>query len=143
MVRFTVVLVGAVLGVTFRMVGRGVAVGTIGDGGIRVAVGRGTVGMGTVGEAGAGVRVGRGVAVTTITVGVIGVNVKVGEGVSVTVVGEGMGEAVGVITIGLPNSLQPRSGAAPINTVSGLDGIGSPLTSIYCATPRSMAGEFP
>ncbi len=151
MATFTVVLAGAVFGTMLRIAGNGVAVmATVGEGGIAVAVGGGRVGMGIVGvgmdivgEGGAGVIVGRGVAVITVTAGVIGVNVAVGEDVSVATVGEGMGEAVGVNTIGAPNSLHPRSGAAPTKPVSGLGGTGSPLAVIYCATPRSIAGEVP
>ncbi len=152
MATFTFVLAGAVFGTMLRIAGSGVAVmAMVGEGGIAVAVGGGRVGMGivgvgigiVVGEGGAGVIVGRGVAVITVTAGVIGVNVVVGEDVSVAIVGEGMGEAVGVTTSGAPNSLQPRSGAAPTNPVSGLVGTGSPLTVIYCATPRSIAGEVP
>ncbi len=134
-VKFTVVFAAAVFGVMLRMAGCGVGV-TVGNGAV-------TVGMGTVGEGGGAVRLGAGVIVTTVAVGMIGANVKVGEGVSVAMVGDGMGEAVGVITIGLPNSLQPRSGAAPINPVSGCAGTASPPTVMYCATPLSMAGEFP
>ncbi len=151
MATFTVVLAGAVFGTMLRMVGSGVAVmATVGEGGIAVAVGGGSVGMGMVGvgmgivgEGGAGVIVGKGVAVITVTAGVIGVNVAVGEDVSVAIVGEGTAEAVGVTTSGAPNSLHPRSGAAPTNPVSGLVGTGSPLAVIYCATPRSIAGEVP
>lgn len=112
---------------------------TVGVGG----AGEVAVGGAVVGEAGSGVTDGTGVNVTTVGVGEIGVKVKVSVMVGVAKVGDGMGEAVGVITIGLPNSLHPRSGAEPINPVMGLGGIGSPLAATYCATPRSIAGELP
>jgi len=115
MVKFTVVPVWAVFGVTLSMLGCGVGVmAVVGDGKGKVAEG-----AGTVGEAGAEVFVGTGVKVTTVAVGETGVNVKVGAMVGAAEVGDGMGEAVGVITIGLPNSLQPRSGAAPVNPMIG------------------------
>ena len=102
-----------------------------------------SVGAGRVGEAGRGVKVGKGVRVTTVAVGVIGVKVRLGNSVGVTEVGSGIGEAVGVIMIGLPNSLHPRSGAAPINPVSGFGGISSPLGAAYCETPLSIVGDVP
>ena len=116
-----------------------------GAGVIVIVASDGTVWVGaeTVGEAGKGVRVGKGVKVTTVAVGVIGINVKVGNTVGVTEVGSGIGEAVGVMMIGLPNSLHPRSGAAPVNPVSGLGGMSSPLGAAYCETPLSMAGDVP
>ncbi|HLF73128.1 MAG TPA: hypothetical protein VI524_02190, partial [Anaerolineales bacterium] len=46
-----------------------------------------------------------------------------------------------VMMTGLPNSLHPRSGAAPANPVMGLGGTGSPFAATYCVTPLSMAGE--
>lgn len=128
-VKFTLVFAGAVFGVMLRIVGCGVGVtATVGGAGeVEVAVG-----TGTVGEGGAAVTVGREVKVGTVAVGETGVTVDVGEGgTGVGSVGEGRGEAVGVITMGLPNSLHPRSGAAPTNPVSGLGGMGSPLTARY------------
>ena len=80
---------------------------------------------------------------TTVAVGVTGVKVRVGNKVAVIEVGDGIGEAVGVMTIGLPNSLHPRSGAAPIKPVSGLGGTSSPLGAAYCETPLSIAGDVP
>src|SRR4026209_1615721 len=56
-------------------------------------------------------------------------------------VGEGIGDAVGVSTTGLPHSRQPRSGAAPRNPVIGLGGMSSPFAAINCVTPLSIAGE--
>jgi len=119
MVKLTVVFAGAVLGVILRMAGCGVGEIVIvgGDGEVEVAVI--TVATGTVADGVGGVLVGGGVRVTTVAVGEIGVDVNVAEGVSVAEVGDGIGEAVGVITTGLPNSLQPRSGAAPMNPVMG------------------------
>src|SRR4029079_1950567 len=116
-----------------------------GAGVIVIVASEGTVWVGaaTVGDAGKGVRVGKGVKVTTVAVGVIGMKVKVGNTVGVTEVGSGIGEAVGVMMIGLPNSLHPRSGAAPVNPVRGLGGMSSPLGAAYCETPLSMAGEVP
>src|SRR5512146_287324 len=52
-----------------------------------------------------------------------------------------VGVGAPVPAIGPPNSLQPRSGAEPVKPVSGLAGTSSPLTVVYCATPRSIAGE--
>src|SRR5688500_20260417 len=69
------------------------------------------------------------------------ITVGVGTVGEIASVGEGIGDAVGVITIGLPNSRQPRSGAVPINPVSGLAGMSSPLAAMYCVTPLSIAGE--
>jgi hypothetical protein len=118
-VTLTVVFAWAEFGVRLNIfsgavVGMGVTVGR--EGAVAVTV---TVGRLAVGEI--DVLVGRGVTVTTVAVGGMTVNVcvitgggTVGETASV---GEGIGEAVGVITIGLPNSRQPRSGAAPINPV--------------------------
>ena len=60
------------------------------------------------------VRLGAGVSV--------GKNVPVGAGVD-----EVTGVAVSVEKIGAPNSLHPRSGAAPVYPVIGLGGTGSPL----------------
>ena len=112
-------IVGAVVAVAGATVGEGIA-----DGGITVVVGSG-------------------VSVMTVAVGVMGVNESVGAIVAVTEVGEGSGEAVGVITIGLPNSRHPRSGAAPIKPVRGLGGTSSPLAAAYWETPLSMAGDVP
>jgi hypothetical protein len=120
------------------MVGCGVEVIVAVAGAGEVEVG-GTI----VGEGGGDVTEGNGVAVTTVAVGETGVNVNVSVMVAVAKVGEGMGEAVGVITIGLPNSLHPRSGAEPMNPTMGFGGMGSPLAAINCATPRSIAGELP
>jgi hypothetical protein len=83
-----------------------------------------------VGEAGGEVTEATGVDVTTVAVGETGVNVNVSVIVGVASVGEGIGEAVGVITIGLPNSLHPRSGAAPMNPDIGFGGMDSPLGAI-------------
>jgi hypothetical protein len=60
-----------------------------------------------------------GVLVTVTGVGEPGTDVRVGMGVNVSTVAEGrgvsdeMGVGVGVINIGAPNSLHPKSGAAP------------------------------
>ena len=147
-VTFRVVSAGAVLGTIFVMVGCGVdaivalgSTGTVAVG--RTAVGGTAVGGGTVGEGGNEVIVGKGVVVITMIVGGAGVNVNVADGTGVGNVGEGKGEAVGVMMMGLPNSLQPRSGAAPIKPASGLRGTGSPLTVTYWGTPLSIAGELP
>src|SRR5688500_15234187 len=69
------------------------------------------------------------------------ITVGVGTVGEIASVGEGIGDAVGVITIGLPNSRQPKSGAAPIKPVSGLAGMSSPLAAVYCVTPLSTAGD--
>ena len=129
-VTLTVVLAGALLGVMPTILNWGVA-------GVRVMVGREgaevSVIVGRAGVGVTGVAVGNGVTVTTVGVGGIDVSVKVivGRGVTeIAKVGEGMGEAVGVIMIGLPYSLHPRSGAAPMYPVMGLAGISSPLTAV-------------
>ena len=103
---------------------------------VGVEVGRTAVG-GTV------VLVGTEVKVTTVAVGDTGVGLDKTGVADTGSVGEGMGEAVGVITIGLPNSLQPRSGAAPVNPAIGAGGIGSPLAAINWVIPLSMAGDVP
>ena len=109
---------GAVVGdaITAVLVG-----GTVGEPGV-------TVGVSGVAEAG--------MVAVIVSVGVTVTGVNVGRGVSeLTGVGEG------VIKIGAPNSLHPRSGAAPVYPVIGCGGIGSPLTATYWMTPLSMAGE--
>ena len=73
---------------------------------------------GTVGETGVTVGV-RGVPVAgrvavIVSVGVEVIGVKVGSGVR-----EEIKVAVGVKNIGAPNSLQPKSGAAPVYPVIG------------------------
>ena len=105
-----------------------------------VAVATDTVALGR-GVAGAGVTVGRlvwdgrGVNVAiAVAVGVTGV--RLARGVT-----DGIGEAVGVMNMGLPNSLHPKSGAAPVKPVIGVGGMGSPLFAINCVTPLSIAGE--
>ena len=131
MVSGTVVSAGTELGVTpwtvsVITVAVRVAVGglVVGDAIATVFVG------GTVGETGVtvgviGVRVAGGVAVLIgVMVGVIGV--KVGKGVK-----DAIRVAVGVKNIGAPNSLQPRSGAAPVYPVIGWGGIGSPSLATY------------
>lgn len=131
---------GAVFGVILWMVGCGVEV-TVGDAGAgEVDVDVGGI---VVGEGGGGVTDGTDVSVTTVAVGETGVKDGTRVMVGVADVGDGIGEVVGVIMIGLPNSLHPRSGAAPINPVIGLGGMASPLVAISCATPRSIAGELP
>ena len=92
--------------------------------GVKVAVAAG------VGELGVlvTVSVGAGEPVTAVRVGA-GVNVStvaLGRGVA-----EEMGVGVGVIKIGAPNSLHPKSGDAPPNPAIGLGGICSPLFAIY------------
>ncbi len=89
-----------------------------------VGVAAGTVSDTTIVE----VRLGAGVSV--------GKNVPVGAGVD-----EFTGVTVGVENIGAPNSLHPRSGAAPVNPVIGLGGTGSPLPATNWMTPLSMAGD--
>ena len=115
-VTLTVELAGAVFGVT-----PSTCKGTVVE--VTVIVGReGTVAVDVkVGRFGVGVTcvlVGSGVNVTTVAVGGMGVKVSVsaagGAVGEMASVGEGIGDAVGVITIGLPNSRQPRSGALPI-----------------------------
>ena len=137
-VTLTVVLACALFGVTLSTFNWGV--GGIVASEVSVA---GAVGVGTVGEAGATVVVGTDVNVSTVSVGGIGVEVSVGASVGVMEVGDGIGDAVGVITMGLPNSLQPRSGAAPMNPVRGEGGTNSPFAAAYCVTPLSIAGEVP
>src|SRR5512134_212405 len=94
------------------------------------------------GIAGVGVS---GVAVKVSGVGDAAVDVIAGEGEGVigVSVGNGVSEEidVGIVNIGAPTSLQPRSGAAPTYPVIGLGGINSPLVAVYCVTPLSMAGE--
>src|SRR5688572_8695350 len=104
--------------------------------GVIVAVGEAAA---TVGDATATVLVGAAVTVTGVAVagtvadGTIvdvrlGADVSVGKNVPVGAgVDEVTGVAVGVEKIGAPNSLHPRSGAAPVNPVIGLGGTGSPL----------------
>ena len=81
----------------------------VGDAGATVFVG------GTVGEMGVGVTVGvmgvaeGGIVGVIVSVGVIVTGVSVGRGVS-----ELMGVGEGVMKIGAPNSLHPKSGAAPV-----------------------------
>ena len=83
------------------------------------------VGGGVVGDAGAAVFVagivGEGVAVGVSGVaeaGMVGVKVNVRVGVTGVSVGIGVSELIGVgdgvIKIGAPNSLHPKSGAAPV-----------------------------
>src|SRR5688500_3571938 len=141
MVTLTVEFAGAVFGVIVTMVGCGVDVIVTVDGDV-VDVEVDVAGA-TVGEGDGGVFVGGDVKVTTVAVGETGVIVGMEDGVSVAKVGDGMGVAVGVMTIGLPNSLQPKSGAAPMKPVLGTGGIGSPSADTYWATPLSMAGERP
>jgi len=106
-----------------------------------ITVGEATVAEGcAVGELGVTVGV-RGVAEAAmvgvmVNVGVKVTGVKVGKGVS-----ELIGVGVGVMNIGAPNSLHPKSGAAPVKPVIGFGGIGSPLTATYCVTPLSIAGD--
>ena len=95
-------------------------------GGLGEPVGGGDVGEpvggGAVGVPGCGVAVGAAVPVP----------VGAGEAVAVTgsvPVGEGSG--VGVIKMGLPNSLHPRSGAEPVKPVRGVGGTASPLAAAY------------
>ena len=137
-VTLTVELAGVVFGVTPRMfncavVGVIVMVGNEGAKGVSVTVGRLAVGVLAC------VFVGKGVTVATVDVGATTVNVCVM--VNVGIIGEtasvadGIGEAVGVITMGLPNSRHPRSGAAPIYPVSSPGGISSPLAAVYWMTP--------
>ena len=121
------------------------AEGEVGAGPLGVAVAGGAVivavAAGTVGVTGVDVAVnGLGVADAAVDVTLGG---TVGETeVDVTGrVGDGMAEGVGVMNIGLPNSLHPRSGAAPANPVIGSGGTGSPLLATYCVTPLSIAGE--
>ena len=87
-----------------------------------------TVGVAGVAEAGR--------VVVIVGVGVTVTGVKVGKGVR-----EETGVTVGVMNIGAPNSLQPKSGAAPVNPVIGLGGMGSPLMATYCMMPLSIAGD--
>src|SRR5262245_51304238 len=102
-----------------------------------------------VGEAGAAVTVAEGttvvgaaVVVVVTGVGDAGVAVTVGDGVNVTGVNVAGGVideinvATGVIKIGAPTSLQPRSGAVPAKTI-GLGGTASPLLVTNWATPLS------
>ena len=114
---------------------------------VGVAVGGGTVVA--VKVAGTVVAVADGAGVTGVTVGgvvvgEIGVVVDAGLGVSAVVVPRGMEEEMGVgegvIKIGEPSSLQPRSGA-PIKPVIGEGGTASPLFAINWAIPLSIAGE--
>lgn len=144
-VTLTVVFAGAVFGVTLNtfngaVVGVMVMVGSAGTVIVGIAVGRFGVGGGCV-------VVGSGVRVTTVTVGgtVVNVCVTVGMGLvgEMASVGEAIGDAVGVSTIGLPNSRHPKSGAAPIKPVRGTAGISSPFTAVYCVTPLSIAGDDP
>src|SRR3989304_3457421 len=91
--------------------------------GVRVEVAVGKVGITTVDVmVGTGVRVAAG---DTVGKGVK-VNVEEGTGEAGVTPGgsvaEGGGAAVGVMNAGLPNSLHPRSGAAPRNPVIGLAG---------------------
>jgi hypothetical protein len=79
---------------------------------------------GTVGVNAGVAEAGTGVGDASVGVGETGVDVMVG-------VGEDSGVGVGVMNTGLPNSLHPRSGAAPVNPVSGLDGTGSPFAATY------------
>ena len=114
MVRAMVVFAGAEFGFTPCMViGTAVivmvAVGgaVVGDAGATVFVGK------TVGELGVtlgvmGVAEG-GIVGVMVSVGVIVTGVSVGRGVS-----ELMGVGDGVMNIGAPNSLHPKSGAAPV-----------------------------
>src|SRR5215211_1364232 len=140
---FVVVFACTLFGVTLNIlncadVGVIVIVGSEGTGAVNVTVGRLGVGVTTV-------TVGGGATVTTVAVGgiVVNVGVTVGTGTvgETANVGDGMGEAVGVMTIGLPNSRHPRSGAAPMKPVMAPAGINSPLTAVYCVTPLSIAGE--
>src|SRR3972149_4607548 len=85
-----------------------------------------------------GVRVG---VEVSVAVG-LGVPIRVALGVAV---GVGSGLAVAV-TVGVPggggvNSCQPRSGAAPEDSVEGVGGIASPSLAMYWVIPASMAGE--
>lgn len=83
-------------------------------------------------DEGAGVA---GVTVGGVVVGEPGADVKVGAGVSdstvvVTVgVSDEMGVGVGVMNIGDPNSLHPRSGA-PVNPTIGVGGTSSPFAAM-------------
>ena len=108
----------------FWMMSCGVAVA---EGGMVVAVPAAGVVVAVAEGAGVtGVTVGD-VEVGVIEVGEAGTVVKVGNGVKEgRGVGEEMGVEVGVMNIGEPNSLHPRSGA-PVNPVSGAGGMGSPL----------------
>src|SRR5688572_27007368 len=108
--------------------------------------GRVDVAVGVAGTISVGVMVGVVVSVGD-AVGE-GVNVRVADGIgeggttpggSVT---EGRGVGVGVTIAGLPNSLHPRSGAAPRKPVIGLNGTGSPFAAMDCETPLSIAGEL-
>lgn len=144
MVRITVVSASALFGSMSSMVSWGVAVMT---GTVEVIVGRSVdVAVSEAGGTSVDVIVGTGVRVAD-EVGK-GVNVKVAEGTGEAgitpggSVAEGGGAGVGVMNAGLPNSLHPRSGAAPRNPVIGLNGIGSPFVAVYCEIPLSMAGEL-
>ena len=103
------------------------------------------VAVGRFGVGGTCVVVGSGVRVTTVAVGGAAVNVCVTVGIGtvgeMASVGEAMGVAVGVRTIGLPYSRQPKSGAAPIKPVRGTSGMSSPFTAVYCVIPLSIAGD--
>ena len=141
MVRTTVESACAALGVTPCMaIGANVAVvaavggAVVGDAITAVLVG------GTVGEPGVTVGV-TGVA----EAGMVGVMVRVNVGVTGVIVGRGVSELIGVgdgvINMGAPNSLHPRSGAAPVYPVIGCGGISSPFVAKNCVMPLSMAGE--
>lgn len=135
MVMITVVLACAPIGFMDCIETGGVGVN------VKVAVGD------RVGDAVAAMVVDVGVLVAITVVGEATMAVVVGNGVSVTgvMVGIGVAEEIrvdtGVVNIGAPTSLQPRSGAAPANTAIGLGGTNSPLLAVYCVTPLSMAGE--
>lgn len=103
-----------------------------------VAVGRGEE---LVGGMGVVISVGIAVSVTSPGVAVTTNAVHIGRPVrecgvtlaSSVIVGTKVG--VAVMKAGLPYSRQHRSGAAPVNPVSGLTGAGSQLAVIYCVTP--------
>src|SRR5574342_305383 len=126
MARLTVVFACALVGLISAMVNCGVAVAVMGEvpvgAGVKVLVAKGA---GVTGVAVAGSGVGE------ATVGVTGVSVPVGGGVGEEGVRLAGGVQVGVMNAGVPNSLQPRSGAAPVNPVIGLGGTGSPFAARY------------
>src|SRR5687767_4623021 len=144
MVKTTVVSACALFGSMSTMVSCGVEVTT---GMVAVIVGRRVdVAVSEAAGIGVTVMVGTGVRVGDEVGKGVNVNVEEGTGEAGTTPGgsvtEGRGVGVAVTKAGLPNSLHPRSGAGPINPVSGLNGTGSPFVAICCETPLSMAGEL-
>src|SRR5688572_13591182 len=132
MVMVTVVSASALFGSISTIVSCGVAVTAR----VPVAVGRGVkVEVGVPGVTGVDVDVEMGVRVVVGDAVGKGVKVKVEEGTGVGgvtpggSVGEGGAVGVAVTNAGLPNSLHPRSGAAPRKPVIGRGGTGSPLAA--------------